>query len=381
MQTTELLVIGAGPYGLAIAAHAKRCGIDVLVTGEPMAFWKRNMPAGMLLRSGLDWHLDAAGVHTIEAFLEERHIQREAVVPMPVEVFREYAEWFRQAQKIDVRPSMIRQLHYADGRFDALCDTGETIHTSRVVATPGLAPFSHTPTELAAGLPSNRFSHTANLVDFRRLAGQRCLIVGGRQSAFESAALMTESGVASVDLVYRHDTPRFETSDWSFTNDLIANTLRDPGWFRRLSVQDRAALQNRFWSVGRLQLEPWLAPRIEKSNIRLWPRTCIAGWRAGERGAIEASTSDGGTLTVDHVVFATGYRVDLAKVGYLQQEIARGGIALEDGFPVLDTSFQTTLPGLYIAGQAATRDFGPCFGFVRGCVAAARVIVSGMCRD
>ena len=47
---TPLLVIGAGPYGLATAACAKRAGIEELVVGEPMAFWRENMPSGSKAR-------------------------------------------------------------------------------------------------------------------------------------------------------------------------------------------------------------------------------------------------------------------------------------------------------------------------------------------
>jgi cation diffusion facilitator CzcD-associated flavoprotein CzcO len=375
MQTTELLVIGAGPYGLSIAAHAKRSGINVLVTGETMAFWKRHMPRGMLLRSGLDWHLDVAGVHTIEAFLEEKHIPRNSVEPIPVEIFRDYAEWFRQAQKIEVEPSLIRRLRRVDGRFEAERENGETIRADRVVATPGLAPFPYIPSEVAAGLPSDRITHTAELVDFRSVAGKRYLIVGGRQSAFEWAALMVENGAESVDLVFRHDTPRFVTSDWSFTGAMIENTLRVRGWFRRLTADEKAAAQNQFRSAGRLQLEPWLYPRINKKNVRLWPRSSVSGWRIGPGEVIEACLDRGDSLVVDRVLFATGYRVDFSKVAYLEQD-GNDRIKLEDGFPVLDEDFQTTLPGLHIAGQGTTRDFGPCFGFVRGCIPSARIIVS-----
>ena len=68
---TQLLVVGAGPYGLSTAALALEHDIDTVVLGRPMDFWKTNMPAGMFLRSGLDWHLDAAGIHTLAAYLEE----------------------------------------------------------------------------------------------------------------------------------------------------------------------------------------------------------------------------------------------------------------------------------------------------------------------
>jgi hypothetical protein len=192
---------------------------------------------------------------------------------------------------------------------------------------------------------------------------------------------MVESGAGSVDLVFRHDTPQFATSDWSFTAAMIENTLRVRGWFRRLTPDQKAAAQKQFWSAGRLQLEPWLFPRINKKNVKLWPRTTVAGWRMGHHlgqgDTIEARLDRGDSVTVDRVLFATGYHVDVSKVAYLDQQ----GIKVEDGFPVLDEDFQTNLPGLYIAGQASTRDFGPCFGFVRGCVPTAQMIVSALKRS
>jgi cation diffusion facilitator CzcD-associated flavoprotein CzcO len=87
-----LLVIGAGPYGLATAACAKNAGIEQLVVGKPMAFWRENMPAGMFLRSGPDWHLDAAGVNTFMAYLDERGIDPSEVDPIPVALFLDYVD-------------------------------------------------------------------------------------------------------------------------------------------------------------------------------------------------------------------------------------------------------------------------------------------------
>jgi cation diffusion facilitator CzcD-associated flavoprotein CzcO len=388
MQTIELLVIGAGPYGLAVAGHAKDSGIGVTVVGDSMAFWKHNMPNGMLLRSGLDWHLDAAQVHTLKNFLEEKRIALADAEPVPIQIFRDYAEWFRQSKGIAVQPSRITRLRRIDGYLEAECEGGQTIRATHVVATPGLAPFLNVPpeimpAEIVGQPPADQVSHTAELVDFQPLAGKRCLIVGGRQSAFEWAALIAEAGAKSVDLVYRHDTPKFEVSDWSFTDSMIESTLRVPGWFRRLDSSQQEAIQNRFWSAGRLQLEKWLWPRINRKNIRLWPNRSAANWGAGPGGPggeIRARLDSGDTVTADHVVLATGYRVDLSKVPYLADEVRCGRLKVDDGFPVLDDNVQTTLPGLYVTGQAATRYFGPFFGFVRGCIASTRIIVASLQR-
>ena len=83
MQVVALLVVGAGPYGLAVAAPAIERGIDTVVVGRPMGFWTHHMPEGMFLRSGIDWHLDASGVDTFEAFIEDSALSSAHIDPVP----------------------------------------------------------------------------------------------------------------------------------------------------------------------------------------------------------------------------------------------------------------------------------------------------------
>ena len=93
---TDLLIIGAGPFGLAVAAQASHLGIDYVVAGRPMEFWKQNMPAGMYLRSACDWHLDPTNLHTIDNFLGERGQTAKDVEPLSLDFYHAYAEWFQK---------------------------------------------------------------------------------------------------------------------------------------------------------------------------------------------------------------------------------------------------------------------------------------------
>jgi lysine/ornithine N-monooxygenase len=373
----ELLVIGAGPYALSTAALAREHGIDTTVVGVPMQFWREHMPEGMFLRSGTDWHLDAAGVHTLEAFLDGRGIDRAAVDPIPIRVFLEYCAWFQEQKGIEVREETVTGLARADGRYEATLAGGERIAARAVLCAPGIRHYAQVP-DWASAVPAGRGTHTCDLIRFDQLAGARVLIVGGRQSAYEWAALLREHGVERVDVVHRHAVPRFERVSWAFVDRHVEQTLSVPGYWRRLPAAEREAVARRFWEVGRLTLEHWLVPRLAWDGLHRRPG-CEVTKVAPSGGALVAELSDGDRLEADHIAYATGYRADIGRVPYLAG-IAEA-IAQRDGYPVLDEAFGTTLPGLYLTGFSATSDFGPFFGFVKGCPAAATLIVRDLLRQ
>jgi cation diffusion facilitator CzcD-associated flavoprotein CzcO len=370
---TELLVIGAGPYSLSTAALARERGIDTVVVGRPMGFWREHMPEGMFLRSGPDWHLDASGVDTLEAYLEDRRIAPTEVDPIPIGLFLDYAEWFSRRKALPVREDFVSNLTKTNGQFEAVLESGELIVADAVVAAPGVRHYANRP-DWAASLPPGRSAHTCDLVNFDKLAGARVLIVGGRQSAYEWAALIGEAGAAQIDLVHRHDVPRFDRVSWKFVDPHVERTLAVRGYWRNLSQPERDAIARRFWEVGRLTLEPWLPPRLGSHGINRWPGVHVAAVAPGrEHGPTHVTLSNSVRLAADYIVFACGYDVDLNNVPYLRGVLDK--IELHDGFPVLDEDFHTTLDGLYITGFSATKDFGPFFGFVKGSPAAATLIV------
>jgi cation diffusion facilitator CzcD-associated flavoprotein CzcO len=342
----DVLVIGAGPYGLAAAKAARDKGLETRVLGRHMSFWREHMPVDMFLRSGPDWHLDPAYELTLERFLQEHG---ETPDPLPIGLFLAYTDWFTEQAGIAVEDERVVALRPG---FEAELESGETVRARQVIAAPGIAQFTHTPEWAGADA-----IHTCDLVDLDELRGARVLIVGGRQSAYEWAALAVEHGAAHVDVVHRHPQPRFDRVSWRFVDPLIDATLASDGWWRRLPQAERDAIARQFWEVGRLTLEHWLEPRLQGVQIHADTRDI-----------------DPKRFRSDRIVFATGYQADLDRVPYL-----RGlGITTRNGFPVLDAHMQTSIGGLYIPGFAATQDFGPFFGFVKGAPAAAELIARNL---
>lgn len=376
MADAELLVIGAGPYAYSAVAHARARGIRTRIVGRPMSFWREQMPAGMFLRSGRDWTLDADGVHTFSAYFEERGFAPDEHDPIPISVFLDHTEWFREQKGLEVEDVHVDTLMRLEGRFVATLADGGTITADKVLAAPGIAHFAHLPAWYD-DLPADRRTHTSERVTFDDLAGARVAIIGGRQSAYEWAALLCDHGAERVDVVHRHDTPAFEKVSWAFVDAYVDQTEAHRGWWRALPPENRQAIASEFWRVGRLTLEPWLTPRLDPRVVTSRPHVEVVQVVVGHEG-VRLTLSHGDVLEVDHVIAASGYAADLAAVPYLAGVL--DGVSVTDGFPDLSPGFETTLPGLFVTGFAATRDFGPFYGFTKGCPSAARIAVAEMLR-
>ncbi len=373
MRSTDLLIVGAGPFGLALAAEAGHQRLPYVVVGRPMSFWRQQMPAGMLLRSASDWHLDVQGVATIEAFLATRGLTPAQAEPLTRELYLDYCAWFAAEKGIVAEPQHVLRLDDADGGFQATLEDGSVIAARTVVLALGMGPHRRAPAELVALLPPGSWRHTCDAVDLADARDRRYLLVGGRQSAFEWAALLAEAGASQVDIVHRHDSPAFAAADWTWVTPIVDRLATDPGWFRRLSPAEQEDLRVRLWAEGRLKVEPWLADRLPPATVRVRPRTSLTGARLEDDGSVSVNLDDGDRVVVDEVLLATGY---LPHVDDLQ--LLRAGtlppLAHHDGIPDLDDGFQTSVPGLYLTSLPAAGHFGPFFGFTIGTRMSAAVI-------
>ncbi len=369
-MTTDLLIIGAGPYGLAVAAQAKSNRLKFELLGNPMDAWREHMPDGMFLRSGARWHLDPLEKKTFQAFVAEHMLAPKEFTPIPRSLFLAYVRWFCDAYELEPRTQKVVLLTYSAGRFQAQLEDGGTVTATRVVICPGFRPFLNLEHPVA-GRPG--VLHTDHFTRFEQARGQRVIVVGGRQGAFEWAALLAEAGAREVHVVHRHPTPRFAPSDWDWLDPYMEQAERTPGWYAGLNDQQRQDLAKRFWDEGRLKLEPWLGPRLDRPEIQLWPEREVVDWD-GQAATLEPE----GTIAADRVVLATGFRMDIERLNYLCPETILSSIRTRNGYPCLKENFESSLPGLYFTSFASTQDFGPFFGFVRGCPATARILVNSL---
>lgn len=376
-DATKILIVGAGPYGLSLAAFCERYRIAYRLLGQPMQFWKENMPDKMLLRSTTDWHLDPFNRYTFDAFLQRHEHAPERHRPIALATYLRYCAWFEAESSIRHGPQRllaVKRHQRGSARFLALLDDGSKIEAQSVVVANGFGACKHVPQQYADLFAPHMLSHTQDLPDPAALGCQSLLVIGGRQSAFEWAALAAEAGVPAVHICLRHATPAFGPADWSWVEPMLAFSESTPGWYRQLPDARKEAIANHMWDIGRGQLEPWLAHRIARPEITLWPNSQVTG--AARRGAREtlAVLSSGQTLPVDHVLLATGYKTDVTRLDFLSRGELLDDLAVTNAYPDLDERFESSVPGLYFTNRFATKDFGGFFDFTAGCRLSARTI-------
>lgn len=384
-QSCDVAIIGAGPYGLSAAHHLRSAGgLDVRVFGEPMSFWKRQMPVGMCLRS--PWVACAiADPHdrlTLDRF--EQHLGTTIPRPVPLDVFVQYGNWYRETAGVDVDPRQIARVS-TNGKFALTTEDGEGVAARRVVVAAGIASFPWRP-PLFDELPHSLASHSSEHSDFARFLGQSVAVIGGGQSALESAALLHEAG-AEVEVLVRGPVVHWLVR---------SSRLHRFGWLRRLLYSPAdigpAGVSWIVSTPGLFKLVPkrWQEPMAERSirpaaaawvlpRVRDVPITTgRAVLSAGVEGSkVRLELADGTARVVDHVLLATGYRVDVSRYDFLSRGLVRS-LRLRDGFPPLDAAFESPVPGLHFVGATAASSIGPLARFVAGTGYASRALVRGI---
>ncbi|MFJ5777100.1 NAD(P)-binding domain-containing protein [Streptomyces sp. NPDC093094] len=392
-QRLPTVVVGAGPYGLSTAAWLSAAGTPRRVFGDPMECWRANMPAGMYLKS-VPAASSLSAPESGYRLADFRAARGRGPVgdryPVPVEEMTAYGQWFQERRVPELEHQKVRAVGHADGLFAVTLDSGEEFLAENVVMATGQVPFAHEPAELTGPLPGDLVSHTSRHRDLTRFSGQRVAVLGGGQSALESAALLHEAG-ASPTVIVRAASVAFGSppgTDRPSDRPLPVRIVKPgsplgPGWsllacsygggaFRHLPQEMRMRLvRNVLGPSGGW----WLRHRVDGRVPVLCGRTVRS--TGAEDGTVRLEVEGVGTgvgtevLRADHLLLATGYRVDVDRLKLLTPELRRQ-VWTFHGAPRLSSGFESSVPGLFFTGLAAAPTFGPVLRFVAGTGFAAR---------
>ncbi|MFE0350846.1 FAD-dependent oxidoreductase [Streptomyces griseoluteus] len=387
-----VVVIGAGPYGLSVAAHLRAQGVGVRVFGEVMGSWRHAMATGMFLKStpdATDLSAPVAGARLADYCRAQGQDELTELTPIPCTTFVAYGRWFADRYVGEVEQSRITSVERGPSGFVVQVEGGEELAAQAVVVATGLSGLAYVPEQFRALTPGGPHpdglvSHTSQHQDLARYAGQRVAVIGGGQSALESAALLHEARAIPTVLVRESrvlwgelpepDRPLSHRvvrpsaalgTGWS----LLA-VSRAPGAVRRLPPAARMYLFRR-------ALGPsggwWLRERVE-GIVPVRTGCSVDGAEADRSGGalLRLCGPEPGALSVDHVLAATGYRLDLEKLPFLtpslRREVRRAG---GSAAPHLSAAFESSVPRLYFTGSLTAPCFGPVMRFVAGTAFAA----------
>jgi lysine/ornithine N-monooxygenase len=378
-SSSDVVIVGAGPYGLSIAAHLGAKDVEHRIIGDPMQFWTERMPKGMLLKSdGFASTLyDPKAEFTIGRYCEDNGIDyADLGTPVRIEDFCTYGRAFQRRFAPNLENRRVTSLERSGSGFLLQLSDGESFTAGKVVVATGLSHFEHVPSSLAS-LPKSLLSHSSAHADLQQFKERDVTVVGGGATATELATLLHEAG-AKVRMVARR--PSIELHSRMQLPRSLAQTIRQPispvgpGWKHRFFTDLPLVFHNLPKPVQDRLVKGFLGPaggwflrgRFERVPL-------LAGYdirkaeAAGDRAVLWLKSANGDEHRIEtgHVIAATGYRADIGRLPFLGPSI-KSQLKLLNDVPKLSSHFESSIPGLFFVGPAAIDSFGPLLRFACG---------------
>jgi thioredoxin reductase len=389
-------IIGAGPYGLSVAAHFRRRGIPFRIFGRPMDSWQAHMPKGMMLKSdGFASDIyDPESAFTLRQFCAERGIEyADSGVPVRLDTFTAYGLAFKNRIVPELEEKIVVSVDRSADGFRLQLQDGETFQARNLVLAVGITHFDYVPESLAH-LPAEFLSHSARHREVEPFRGKDVAVIGGGSSAMDLAGLLGEAG-ANVQMVSRRTELKFHSqptgkprSRWQQIRHPQSGL--GPGMRSRFFADAPGAF---YYLPERIRIEAVrrsLGPSggwfirdkvIGKVPLHLGCTPVGAEVRNGSvHLRLRAEDGQEREIVTGHLIAATGYKVDLERLKFLSADI-RSKVDVVDGSPALSSSFESSMPGLYFAGVAAANSFGPVMRFAFGAGFAARTLTRALAKS
>jgi thioredoxin reductase len=376
----DVAIIGAGPYGLSIAAHLGARNLNYRIFGTPMSSWRTHMLWRTLLKSdGFASNLyDPGSTFTLADYCREQSIPYADVgLPVSIETFAAYGVEFQKRFVSELEQTDVTLVERTPDGFELTTLNGDVLQAKRVIVAAGITHFGYIP-PVFSNMPQEFVTHSSQYRDVDHFSGRSVAVIGAGASAIDMAALLHESG-ADVQLVARRGAIDFHEP--SVEPRPLSQRLRMPrsglglGWRSRLCsdaplVFHALPVKLRMRAVQR-HLGPapgWFAKARFDGHVTTHMGTRLKSVSAhGNEVAVSFTQADGGDkeLRLDHVIAATGYKVSLKRLGFLSEGLRKQMAAVEDT-PILSRNFESSVPGLYLVGLASANSFGPLCRFAYG---------------
>lgn len=394
--TTPVAIVGAGPYGLSLAAQLRDLRVPLRIFGPPMRMWSHHMPTGMHLKSdGFASDLyDTGRQFTLGHFCAANGIEyHDTRIPVKVDTFVRYGLAFQAQLVPDLETHSITEIKQDGDTFELRVETGEVLRATRVVIASGITHLENLPEGLGH-LGEDLCTHSSRHRDFTKFAGKNVIVIGSGASAVDAAALLRKAG-ATVCVVCR-TAVRYSTGPGPGERSLwqrirhphlgLGASLRTtiytqfPNIFHFLPRSLRMRIVRRHLGPGaayfiRPQVDGLVPFHIGYSIEKAQP-----GAQGGVQLTVVKESGEKLELQADHIIAGTGYKASIAKLPFLNPSLA-ARIATENDTPLLTRHFESTsVPGLYFTGLLAANSFGPQLRFAFGAKYCARHLASHLSR-
>ena len=386
----DVVIIGAGPYGLSLAAHLSARGVGFRIFGEAMRFW-RDMPIGINLKS-LAFATNIAVPDKGYAYSSWcRKHGLEDFEPCTMQSFATYGLEMQKRFVPDLEEVLVTNVQAGPRGFDVTIASGETLRTRKVVVCTGLSYLAHTPEELR-GLTREHMRHTFDISDYSDFRRKTVAVIGGGSSAIEAGVLVREAGGSAEiylrgrEAIFHGRTPRVRPL-WQRIKDPISVLgASRKGWV----LQQLPLLVHFMPTEWRLRfvksyLGPaspwWIMDRVlGKVPIHVEQKIVKAD-AVGKcvRLHMRDATNNIREVEVEYIIAGTGYSLDVSRLAFLDDGLKRRIRCVEQA-PTLSMNFESSVQGLYFTGPLSFMSFGPLFRFVTGADFAAQMVTRHLAR-
>ncbi len=338
----NVVIVGGGQSGLSIAYQLKRKGVgrvEVIDRAAPgqAGIWRtiahmhqlrtpKTMAGPELGNPALSFRAWYETLHGAAAF--------DALDRIPRLAWADYLDWFQSTTGTTVRHGT--RLVEIEPQEDLLRLTLESGGVRRVETTRKLvlangyagAGGPNVPDFIRA-LPASVWTHTTGAIPFESMAGKVVGVIGAGSNAFDVAAVALESGASEVHLFNRRSYIEYQGGpppaqpaaplDRGYGNMLeLSYELPDVVRWRNFLLGERRVASVPFDSLERA---------IAFNSFHIHLNSSLSDLALAGNGRV-TGRAGGRRFRFDHLIAATGYRIDLSaqpELARVEQHIARWG--------------------------------------------------------